>query len=155
MLPLTHGGALSLSHNTSECELKQGSGCRAVDAFLTLDGYFAAKNVILAGVRSVTLHDTEDVKIQDLSAQFYLSKADMGENRAEACRDKLQELNTAVAVCASTAELNEDFLRKFQVYNSPSHEHCSCSATKNGLIAESMDSLCFLPEVLHIQQQHA
>lgn len=75
----------------------------------------AAKNVILAGVKSVTLHDTEDVTIQDLSAQFYLSKADMGKNRAEACREKLQELNTAVAVFASSAELAEDFLSKFQV----------------------------------------
>ena len=75
----------------------------------------AAKNVILAGVKSVTLHDTEDVKIQDLSAQFYLSKADVGKNRAEACRAKLQELNTAVAVSASSAELAEDLLSKFQV----------------------------------------
>ncbi|CAL5220461.1 g2482 [Coccomyxa viridis] len=78
-------------------------------------GVEVAKNVILAGVKSVTLHDTEDVKIQDLSAQFYLSKADMGKNRAEACREKLQELNTAVAVSASSAELAEDFLSKFQV----------------------------------------
>ena len=76
---------------------------------------FAAKNVILAGVKSVTLHDMEDVKIQDLSAQFYLTKADIGKNRAEACREKLQELNTAVAVSASSAELNEDLLSKFQV----------------------------------------
>ena len=75
----------------------------------------AAKNVILAGVKSVTLHDTEDVKIKDLSAQFYLSKADVGKNRAEACRAKLQELNTAVAVSASSAELAEDLLSKFQV----------------------------------------
>ncbi len=75
----------------------------------------AAKNVILAGVKSVTLHDLEDVKTQDLSAQFYLTKADIGKNRAEACREKLQELNTAVAVSASSAELNEDLLSKFQV----------------------------------------
>ena len=76
---------------------------------------FAAKNVILAGVKGVTLHDLEDVKTQDLSAQFYLTKADIGKNRAEACREKLQELNTAVAVSASSAELNEDLLSKFQV----------------------------------------
>jgi len=82
---------------------------------LTILHFSAAKNVILAGVKSVTLHDIEDVKIQDLSAQFYLSKADVGKNRAEACRAKLQELNTAVAVSASSAELKEDFLSKFQV----------------------------------------
>ncbi len=36
--------------------------------------------------------------------------------RAEACRDKLQELNTAVAVSASSTELKEDFLSQFQVH---------------------------------------
>lgn len=41
----------------------------------------AAKNVILAGVKSVTIHDAADTGIQDLSAQFYLSKADVGKNR--------------------------------------------------------------------------
>ncbi len=34
----------------------------------------AAKNVILAGVRSVTIHDTAKVALQDLSAQFYLGE---------------------------------------------------------------------------------
>lgn len=33
-----------------------------------------AKNVILAGVRSVTVHDTATVALSDLSAQFYLSE---------------------------------------------------------------------------------
>jgi ubiquitin-activating enzyme E1 len=75
----------------------------------------AAKNVILAGVRSVTIHDTADVQTRDLSAQFYLTEADVGRNRAEACKDKLQELNTAVAVHASTAELTDAFLKGFQV----------------------------------------
>ena len=39
----------------------------------------------------------------------------MCQSRAEACRDKLQELNTAVAVSASSGELKEDFLSQFQV----------------------------------------
>ncbi|KAG1679642.1 hypothetical protein FOA52_006159 [Chlamydomonas sp. UWO 241] len=78
-------------------------------------GVEIAKNVILAGVRSVTIHDTADVRTRDLAAQFYLTEADVGRNRAEACKDKLQELNTAVAVHASTAELTDDFLKGFQV----------------------------------------
>jgi len=48
---------------------------------LTWSLCFAAKNVILAGVKSVTLHDVANTEIQDLSAQFYLSKADVGKNR--------------------------------------------------------------------------
>ena len=34
----------------------------------------AAKNVILAGVRGVTVHDTAKVALTDLSAQFYLTE---------------------------------------------------------------------------------
>lgn len=53
--------------------------------------------------------------LRDLSAQFYLTEADVGKNRAEACQDRLQELNTAVAVAASTDDLSEDFLSRFEV----------------------------------------
>ncbi len=82
----------------------------------------AAKNVILAGVKSVTVHDTAEAQLRDLAAQFYLSKADVGRNRAEACRDRLQELNTAVAVTASAAALSQDFLSQFQVRYSSMHQ---------------------------------
>jgi ubiquitin-activating enzyme E1 len=75
----------------------------------------AAKNVILAGVRALTIHDREPVALPDLGAAFYLGEADVGANRAEACREKLAELNTSVEVTASSAELTPDFLSKFQV----------------------------------------
>lgn len=75
----------------------------------------AAKNVILAGVKAVTLHDTESVALADLGAQFYLAEADVGSNRAAACQAKLQELNTAVAVTASEDELSDAFLKTFDV----------------------------------------
>jgi ubiquitin-activating enzyme E1 len=75
----------------------------------------AAKNVILAGVKALTIHDSRATSLEDLAAQFYLTEEDVGTNRAEACKDKLQELNGAVAVSASTAELTEEFLKAFQV----------------------------------------
>jgi hypothetical protein len=75
----------------------------------------AAKNVILAGVRAVTIHDIKAVDTRDLGAQFYLTPEDVGQNRAEACRDKLQELNTAVEVTATAQDLTADFIRQFQV----------------------------------------
>lgn len=74
-----------------------------------------AKNVILAGVRAVTVHDTTAVDARDLSAQFYLTPDDVGTNRAEACRERLQELNTAVEVAAAAGELTPEFLGQFQV----------------------------------------
>lgn len=41
-------------------------------------GVEIAKNVVLAGVKSVTLHDTKQVTVSDLSAQYFLSKEDIG-----------------------------------------------------------------------------
>lgn len=76
----------------------------------------AAKNIILAGMRSVTIHDKQVAKKTDLSAQFYLTEEDVGKNRAEACKDKLQELNTSVQVLASAADLTDAFLTQFQVF---------------------------------------
>ena len=58
--------------------------------------------MILAGVKAVTLQDAEPVALADLGAQFYLSEADVGKNRAEACAARLQELNPAVAVSVVT-----------------------------------------------------
>lgn len=75
----------------------------------------AAKNVILAGVHSVTVHDTVNVELADLGAQFYLAEGDVGQNRAEACRERLHELNTTVVVNSATGPLTEDFLSQFQV----------------------------------------
>ena len=63
----------------------------------------------------MTIHDKAEATQRDLSTQFYLTEEDIGKNRAEACKDKLQELNTAVAVAASTADLTDAFLKQFQV----------------------------------------
>jgi len=79
-------------------------------------GVEVAKNVILAGVRSVTLHDPSNVEMWDLSANFYFTEADIGKNRAVACCNKLQELNSAVAVSVSTeSEISQQHLSFFQV----------------------------------------
>lgn len=59
-----------------------------------------AKNVILAGVRSVTLHDDRPATLEDLSSQFCLGPeaAERGEARARASVDHLRELNPYVDV---------------------------------------------------------
>ena len=48
-------------------------------------GIEIAKNVILSGVKAVTLHDTEAVTLADIGSQFFLREADVGTNRAVAC----------------------------------------------------------------------
>ncbi|MEQ2246733.1 E1 ubiquitin-activating protein, partial [Ilyodon furcidens] len=78
-------------------------------------GVEIAKNVILGGVRSVTVHDQGVAEWRDLSSQFYLREEDLGKNRAEASQPRLAELNNYVSVTAYTGVLTEDYLTKFQV----------------------------------------
>eukprot|EP00894_Picocystis_sp_ML_P004469 jgi/Pico_ML_1/54986/g113.t1 len=78
-------------------------------------GAEVAKNVILAGVKSVTLQDTKEVSLWDLSAQFYLNEEDVGKNRAEACLARLRELNTAVSVRACNRNLDESLVADHSV----------------------------------------
>lgn len=78
-------------------------------------GVEIAKNVILGGVKSVTLHDAKTCTIADLSSQFYLSEADIGKNRAEASCEQLSELNRYVPTTSYTGPLTEEFLKKYRV----------------------------------------
>ncbi|PWA28681.1 hypothetical protein CCH79_00014815 [Gambusia affinis] len=78
-------------------------------------GVEIAKNVILGGVRSVTVHDQGVAEWRDLSSQFYLREEDLGKNRAEVSQPRLAELNNYVPVTAYTGALTEDYLSKFQV----------------------------------------
>lgn len=62
-------------------------------------GCEVAKNIILAGPKQVTLHDSEKVSIRDLGANFYLSESDINKHsRAEGSMKKLTELNPYVKV---------------------------------------------------------
>ncbi|XP_069500261.1 ubiquitin-like modifier-activating enzyme 7 [Ambystoma mexicanum] len=78
-------------------------------------GVEIAKNVILGGVQSVTIHDPGSAQWSDLSSQFYLTKGDIGRNRAEASVESLAELNSYVSVTAYTGELTNHYLSRFQV----------------------------------------
>ncbi|XP_009141040.2 ubiquitin-activating enzyme E1 1 [Brassica rapa] len=74
-----------------------------------------AKNLILAGVKSVTLHDERVVELWDLSSNFVFSEDDVGKNRADASVNKLQDLNNAVVVSSLTTCLTKEHLSSFQV----------------------------------------
>jgi len=62
-------------------------------------GCEVAKNIILAGPKQVTLHDSNKTELCDLGANFYLMDSDIGKNtRAEGSIKKLTELNPYVKV---------------------------------------------------------
>lgn len=61
-------------------------------------GLEIAKNVILAGVKSVTIWDPSPVQVADCGAQYYVTPEDAGSRRDEVTLPRLAELNTYVPV---------------------------------------------------------
>ncbi|XP_033645283.1 ubiquitin-like modifier-activating enzyme 1 [Asterias rubens] len=78
-------------------------------------GVEIAKNIVLGGVKSLTIHDEGNVTIENLASQFFFSAADVGKNRALVTEPKLAELNSYVPVKAENRPLAEDFISKFTV----------------------------------------
>ncbi|XP_053455924.1 ubiquitin-like modifier-activating enzyme 7 isoform X2 [Nycticebus coucang] len=78
-------------------------------------GAEVAKNLVLMGVGSLTLHDPNPTCWSDLAAQFFLSEQDLGRSRAEASQERLAQLNRAVQVFVHTGDITEDLLLDFQV----------------------------------------
>ncbi|KAL9694433.1 hypothetical protein quinque_013718 [Culex quinquefasciatus] len=102
-------------------------------------GVEIAKNVILGGVKSVTLHDKALCTVADLSSQFYLTADDVGRNRAEVSCHQLAELNNYVPTSAYTGDLTEDFLLRFRcvvlTLTAPAEQHRIAEITHRHNIA--------------------
>ncbi|XP_011363035.1 ubiquitin-like modifier-activating enzyme 7 isoform X2 [Pteropus vampyrus] len=78
-------------------------------------GAEVAKNLVLMGVGSLTLHDPHPTCWSDLAAQFFLSEQDLARSRAEASQELLAKLNGAVQVHVYTGDITEELLLNFQV----------------------------------------
>ena len=62
-------------------------------------GAEVAKNLILAGPKSVSIYDPDLVQLNDLGSNFYCEEKHVGKTtRSEACLTKLAELNSYVKV---------------------------------------------------------
>lgn len=78
-------------------------------------GVEIAKNVILSGVKSVTVQDEGTAQWTDLSSQFFLNESCIGQNRALCSLQQLSALNPHVLLSAHTGPLDQDLLINFQV----------------------------------------
>mmetsp|Transcript_11014 Transcript_11014/g.33776 ORF Transcript_11014/g.33776 Transcript_11014/m.33776 type:complete len:1045 (+) Transcript_11014:298-3432(+) len=80
-------------------------------------GVEIAKNVILAGVKTVNIVDDQIVKWTDLSSQFYCGEEDVGQRtRADASAPLLSELNPYVGVNKlESSVLKQEDLSQFKV----------------------------------------
>ena len=61
-------------------------------------GVEIAKNIALAGVKSLTLYDPAPAQISDLSSQFFLHTEDVGKPRAAVTAPRVAELNAYTPV---------------------------------------------------------
>ncbi|KAK2068427.1 hypothetical protein P8C59_003063 [Phyllachora maydis] len=64
-----------------------------------------AKNLVLAGIGSLTVVDHEPVTEADLGAQFFVEQQHVGRNRAQAASAALQKLNPRVRVLVDTGDI--------------------------------------------------
>lgn len=78
-------------------------------------GVEIAKNVILSGVKSVTVQDDGVTQWTDLSSQFFLNECSIGQNRAMCSLQQLSVLNPHVQLSPCTRPLDQELLLQFQV----------------------------------------
>lgn len=83
-------------------------------------GIEIAKNIVLAGVKAVTLHDIKQCETWDLGSNFFIRKEDVlsQRRRVEAVCPRVAELNPYVHVDMSSSALDDNtdlsFLGKYQ-----------------------------------------
>ncbi|XP_008061368.1 ubiquitin-like modifier-activating enzyme 7 [Carlito syrichta] len=78
-------------------------------------GAEVAKNLVLMGVGSLTLHDPRPTCWSDLAAQFFFSEQDLERSRAEASQEPLSQLNRVVQIFVHRDDITEELLSDFQV----------------------------------------
>lgn len=69
-------------------------------------GVEIAKNIVLAGVKELVIHDASLVTVSDIGTQFFVRESDVGKNRAEVTLPRLSELNPYVTVKVLSGSLD-------------------------------------------------
>ncbi|KAK7458938.1 hypothetical protein BaRGS_00039069 [Batillaria attramentaria] len=81
-------------------------------------GAEVAKNIVLAGIKSLTILDSTVADEEDTASQFLIPRSELGKNRAEASMERTQLLNPMVQVTAETCSIDDKddaFLASFDV----------------------------------------
>ncbi|KAJ5810827.1 hypothetical protein N7447_010343 [Penicillium robsamsonii] len=82
-----------------------------------------AKNLVLAGIGSLTIIDHQDVTEEDLGAQFFIAEAQseqnvVGKNRAEVAGPQIHKMNPRVKLNIDTSDVKTkqpDFFAQFDI----------------------------------------
>ncbi|XP_068601262.1 SUMO-activating enzyme subunit 1 [Brachionichthys hirsutus] len=115
---------------------KRLRGSRVLLAGLGGLGAEVAKNLVLAGVKGITLLDHEKVSEESCRAQFLAPVTAQGENRAKASLERAQNLNPMVEVHADADRIEDkpdDFFLQFDVV-------CLTGCSRDTMVR--LDQLC-------------
>ncbi|RAL05604.1 E1 ubiquitin-activating protein AOS1 [Aspergillus ibericus CBS 121593] len=77
-----------------------------------------AKNLVLAGIGSLTIIDHELVTEEDLGAQFFINQEHLGQNRAQAAAPSVRAMNPRVQLHIDTEDVHlkqPDFFAQFDI----------------------------------------
>ncbi|OJJ68729.1 hypothetical protein ASPBRDRAFT_132944 [Aspergillus brasiliensis CBS 101740] len=77
-----------------------------------------AKNLVLAGIGSLTIVDHEVVTEEDLGAQFFINEEHLGQNRAQAAAPSVRAMNPRVQLHIDTEDIHlkqPDFFAQFDI----------------------------------------
>ncbi|XP_005091210.1 SUMO-activating enzyme subunit 1 [Aplysia californica] len=100
-------------------------------------GAEVAKNIILSGIKAITLMDPQEIEEEDQMSQFFVSSSPVGQNRAEASAAPAQLLNPMVAVStdkSNPADKDDNFFTQFDVI---------CATCCSTTLMCRLDRLCF------------
>lgn len=81
-------------------------------------GCEVAKNLVLAGIKSLKMIDTKNLTKEDGHANFLASRDDIGKNRAVASLQRVQNLNPMVEVTAEELDVEsqpKEFFKQFDI----------------------------------------
>lgn len=76
-----------------------------------------AKNLVLAGIGSLTIVDDQIVTLPDLGAQFLLTEENVGQNRAQAAAESARKLNPRVKIFADPESIMTKGASYFSVFD--------------------------------------
>lgn len=77
-------------------------------------GVEIAKNLILTGVKSVTLHDNGNIRLKELSTNYYANFEDIGKLRTTV-QNELSKLNPYVNVTINNDKLTENLIKRHHI----------------------------------------
>ena len=107
-------------------------------------GVETAKNILLAGPHTVTLHDDSIAAVEDLGCNFYLTESSVGRHKAETLMQPLGELNPNVALKLHKGAIDAALLQAHDVV-------VVCDGLKT---AQSFDALTQWNQICRTNRRH-